>query len=155
MPDHKPLRRACALAVAVSLVVTLAGCGDSSSPSGAAPAAQMATFTPPGTSTTTPTGNPTHTPSIAASGTSTPTLVPTAAATVALSCNDLAGKSFGSARVLAATTVAAAFGNPDYCRVRARIDPALNFEVRLPTNWNEKVVFIAGGGYDGYIPDPD
>src|SRR5262249_18400063 len=55
----------------------------------------------------------------------------------------------------AATTVAAAFGNPDYCRVRARIDPALNFEVRLPTNWNEKVVFIGGGGYDGYIPDPD
>ncbi|TPG22877.1 tannase/feruloyl esterase family alpha/beta hydrolase [Variovorax ginsengisoli] len=44
---------------------------------------------------------------------------------------------------------------PDYCKVTARIAPKLNFEMRLPTNWNGKLHYSGGGGFNGSIPPVD
>ena len=41
---------------------------------------------------------------------------------------------------------------PGYCKVNGRIAPALNFELRLPQNWNGKLYYAGGGGYNGSIP---
>jgi feruloyl esterase len=41
---------------------------------------------------------------------------------------------------------------PGYCKVDGVIAPALRFEVRLPANWNGKLYYGGGGGYNGTIP---
>jgi hypothetical protein len=76
----------------------------------------------------------------------------------AASCSGLVGQSIAGASISAAAMVAAtpASGSvpamPDYCKVTARILPKLNFEMRLPTNWNGKLHYSGGGGFDGSIP---
>ena len=67
-------------------------------------------------------------------------------------CDALVGKSIGGAHVSAADTVLATATAPKYCRVRGLIEPKLNFELRLPTRWNQKLHYGGGGGYNGAIP---
>jgi pimeloyl-ACP methyl ester carboxylesterase len=66
------------------------------------------------------------------------------------------------AKIAAATLVAAdAPGNVDgeYCKVNGAIlpdDPSapnINFEVNLPSRWNNKALHFGGGGYDGQLVD--
>jgi hypothetical protein len=67
-------------------------------------------------------------------------------------CTSLEGKTVGAATVTAAAVVAASGEVPAYCKVNARIDPKLNFELRLPDAWNSKLQYFGGGGYNGSIP---
>src|SRR5205085_3831396 len=83
----------------------------------------------------------------------TPPAAPAATVpTAQQACNALSGKVLGGATVLSTTVVAAAGTAPSYCRVSARIEPKLNFELRLPNNWNGKLLYGGGGGYNGSIP---
>jgi Tannase and feruloyl esterase len=39
----------------------------------------------------------------------------------------------------------------EYCRVNGVLHKTLNFEIRLPTVWNKKLLFQGGGGWNGLI----
>jgi len=67
-------------------------------------------------------------------------------------CEALAGKNIGGAVLSAAEVVPATVTAPSYCRVRGLIEPKLNFELRLPKRWNQKLHYGGGGGYNGAIP---
>lgn len=41
---------------------------------------------------------------------------------------------------------------PQICRVKLTIEPAINVEVWLPTNWNQRLQSIGSGGFAGFIP---
>jgi hypothetical protein len=56
---------------------------------------------------------------------------------------------------LTATLVAATATAPEYCNVTGLITPKLNFALRLPTTWNQKLHFTGNGGADGSIPAPN
>lgn len=79
----------------------------------------------------------------------------------AASCSGLVGQSIAGASISGAAMVAAAPASglvpamPDYCKVTARILPKLNFEMRLPKNWNGKLHYSGGGGFNGTIPPVD
>ncbi len=68
-------------------------------------------------------------------------------------CDTLKGKTLAGATIGSATVIAANGTSPIYCKVLAKIDPSLNFELRLPSNWNGKLYYGGGGGYNGNIPD--
>jgi feruloyl esterase len=40
---------------------------------------------------------------------------------------------------------------PAYCKVSAKIEPALLFEMRIPETWNGKLHYEGGGGFNGTI----
>lgn len=67
-------------------------------------------------------------------------------------CTTLAGKTIGGAIVASAAMVAASGVVPTYCKVKALIAPALNFEMRIPQTWNGKLHYGGGGGLNGVIP---
>ena len=67
-------------------------------------------------------------------------------------CEALVGKNIGGAQLSAADVVFATATAPTYCRVRGLIAPKLNFELRLPRKWNQKLHYGGGGGYNGAIP---
>jgi len=67
-------------------------------------------------------------------------------------CADLAGRRIADAQIVSAALVAATATLPEYCNVRGLIEPKLNFELRLPTDWNSKLHYGGGGGYNGAIP---
>ncbi len=76
-----------------------------------------------------------------------------ASATAEQACTALAGKTVAGATVATAATVAASGAAPLYCKVNATIAPKLNLELRLPQQWNGKLYYGGGGGYNGAIPD--
>ena len=76
-----------------------------------------------------------------------------ASATAEQACAALAGKTLAGATVSGASTVAASGDAPLYCKVNATIAPQLNLELRLPQQWNGKLYYGGGGGYNGAIPD--
>jgi len=68
------------------------------------------------------------------------------------------GLPTGGAVVMSTTLIAAATWLPEYCKVEGSIKPvdsrapAINFELDLPSAWNQKMLMFGGGGYDGVIP---
>lgn len=70
-------------------------------------------------------------------------------------CAALAGQAIGGASIVSATPVDATATLAAYCQVRGLIEPKLNFELRLPTEWNRKLHYGGGGGYNGSIPAPN
>src|SRR5207249_1057789 len=40
---------------------------------------------------------------------------------------------------------------PEICLVRGEMPKEIAFEVRMPTIWNKRVLFMGGGGFDGVI----
>jgi feruloyl esterase len=68
-------------------------------------------------------------------------------------CEGLRGRTFEEARITGAELIAASGPLPEYCKVTGTLPPSLDFEVRLPSAWNEKTVYAGGGGFDGFIPD--
>jgi feruloyl esterase len=77
-----------------------------------------------------------------------------AATTVSASqaCTALDGKTVGGATVLSTAVVGATGTAPTFCKVAARMEPKLNFELRLPDAWNGKLLYGGGGGYNGSVP---
>ena len=89
--------------------------------------------------------------------------------TAAQSCSALSGKAIAAAEIgkptsgavvqSAAMVAAAASGNTngEYCAVKGVIvpvDPAapnMQFEVNLPSTWNERALQFGGGGFDGSL----
>jgi len=76
---------------------------------------------------------------------------PETLATAQQACSQLAGKTIAGASVTAATTVAATATTPTFCKVNATIPPQLHLELRLPDQWNSKLYYEGGGGYNGSI----
>jgi hypothetical protein len=74
------------------------------------------------------------------------------AAAAGIACEALAGRTIGGAPIGTAEPVAATPTLTAYCKVKALIEPKLNFELRLPLEWNHKLHYGGGGGYNGGIP---
>jgi feruloyl esterase len=67
-------------------------------------------------------------------------------------CESLVGRNLGGATIASAVLVPASASLVAYCKVVGVIDPKLNFEIRLPSDWNHKLHYGGGGGYNGAIP---
>jgi hypothetical protein len=95
----------------------------------------------------------------AAAPTPTPQQACSAIAGLAIPASAI-GKPSSGALVQAATLVAAgATDNPngEYCAVKGLVfpatagAPAMEFQVNLPSSWNQKALQMGGGGYDGTL----
>lgn len=54
--------------------------------------------------------------------------------------------------ITAAEYVAATPALPSFCRVSGLIAPQIQFELRLPDDWNERYLQGGGGGFCGFVP---
>jgi feruloyl esterase len=69
------------------------------------------------------------------------------------------GLPTSGAVVTSATLVPPSASLPEYCKVAGSIKPvdsrapSINFELDLPSAWNQKLLMLGGGGYDGVIPN--
>lgn len=81
-----------------------------------------------------------------------PTTPPVVEKTPQEACDALSGKTIGDATLSSATLVAAAGQVDEHCKVAGQIGASLKFEVTLPTEWNKKLLYAGGGGFDGALP---
>jgi len=70
-------------------------------------------------------------------------------------CDAFIGRKVEGATVTRAALVSGSPRVPEYCSVTAKMPKELEFEVRLPTDWNRRIVFMGGGGFDGAIRSPE
>jgi hypothetical protein len=66
-------------------------------------------------------------------------------------CNAFVGRSVEGATVTKARLEAPTETAPETCVILAEMPQDLDFEVRMPTTWNGRTVFMGGGGFDGSI----
>lgn len=66
-------------------------------------------------------------------------------------CRGYLGRTIEGATVTRARVAPATAARPEMCIVRGEMPQDLDFEVRMPTRWNGRTVFIGGGGFDGSI----
>ncbi|MBD2860266.1 tannase/feruloyl esterase family alpha/beta hydrolase [Spongiibacter sp. KMU-158] len=76
-------------------------------------------------------------------------------ATASQVCATLAGKAIGVSQITAADVKAAKGSVPSYCKVAAKLEPSVNFEMSFPDNWNGKLYYSGGGGYNGVVAQAD
>ncbi len=77
--------------------------------------------------------------------------VPVAVKSAEAACTALQGQTFEGAVVTKARFFPTAGAVPENCLVRGEMAQDLAFEVRMPTAWNHRTVFMGGGGFDGAI----
>ena len=71
----------------------------------------------------------------------------------AQNCSSLTALVIPNTQITSAVLVPAGDGLPEFCNVLGRIDPAVNFEIALPTVWNQKLYFAGNGGFAGSLLD--
>ena len=84
-------------------------------------------------------------------GNSPPALFPSGAGSAQAACNSFLSRAFEGATITQATLTPQTDTTPETCTVRGEMPPELAFEVKLPSRWNQRVLFIGGGGFDGAI----
>ena len=73
-------------------------------------------------------------------------------------CNALKDQPYGGAIITSAAMVPAAGSTPAYCKVTATVgkntdsQKEMDIEVWLPDNWQNRLLHLGGGGFDGTIP---
>ncbi|MFM0358288.1 hypothetical protein PQR12_32785, partial [Paraburkholderia nemoris] len=69
-------------------------------------------------------------------------------------CTKINGQQFNGITVTATSRIAAAGGNPGYCKVSATgaASTTLDIEVDLPDNWSKRLLQQGGGGFLGGEP---
>jgi tannase/feruloyl esterase len=69
-----------------------------------------------------------------------------------LACESLAGLKIDNVNLLSATRVGGTADLPSHCRILGFVRPAINFDIRLPTqNWNGKFFMAGCGGFCGTL----
>lgn len=117
----------------LTFLLAVAGCGESTPPpaasgSPATPEASTAAPAPPPQATT---------------------------ASAADRCAALRGTVVAAAQIAQATMVPASGPTPAYCRVEGRIASRIGFVINLPDDWQGRLVYLGGAGFDGSILGPD
>src|SRR5438105_4209938 len=65
-------------------------------------------------------------------------------------CEALKGQMIGGASIADAALVSSPpGGGDDFCKVVGRIHGTLGYEIHMPVQWNKKLVYVGGGGFDG------
>ena len=75
-------------------------------------------------------------------------------ATAESQCFAFLGRTIEGATVTKARLDAPTATAPETCVVLGEMPQDLDFEVRMPTTWNGRTVFMGGGGFDGTIATP-
>jgi len=78
----------------------------------------------------------------------------TAKAGTAEDCANLANLVVENTTITSASLILPGGELPEYCQVQGHVDTEIGFEVRLPTDWNEKFYFQGIGGFGGEILAP-
>lgn len=135
--------RSIALALSCSLAALIAGCGGGSGGGGDAAALAAAI-------------------AAANAGANGPGSAPPAPrAAFKERCSGLVGKAVGPGSIATAEVMAASATTLQTCQVRGAIvsspTSTINFRIDLPEDsvWNQRLVQIGGGGYDGVVVGPD
>lgn len=81
-------------------------------------------------------------------GTTTP---PPVEQTPQEACDALANKTIGGATISSATLVPTAGPVGEHCKLAGVLKTSLRFEAILPTEWNKKLLYTGGGGWDGAV----
>ncbi|EJL71356.1 Tannase and feruloyl esterase [Variovorax sp. CF313] len=85
------------------------------------------------------------------SGDPAPVVPDTQQASAESRCKAFLGRTFDGATITKATFMPATDAVPEHCIVRGEMPKDLDFDVRMPTEWNHRTVFRGGGGFDGYL----
>jgi feruloyl esterase len=73
-------------------------------------------------------------------------------ADVRKACESLKGQMVGGASLVDTTLVTPTSGaGGDFCKVNGKIHGTLNFEIHMPVQWNQKLIYAGGGGFNGFI----
>ena len=70
-------------------------------------------------------------------------------------CARMATLTIPNTQITSSELILASDDLPEYCLVVGVVSPAVGFEVRLPTRWNQKLYFAGNGAFAGSIPDID
>jgi hypothetical protein len=81
----------------------------------------------------------------------TPAPNPPPVASAEEKCTAFAGASLAGATLREASFVAATETAAEYCKITGTLHGTLNFELHLPTAWNNKLLYAGGGGWNGSI----
>ncbi len=74
-----------------------------------------------------------------------------AAADAQAKCQALQGRNIGGALISKAVLATSVGTQAQHCKVSAVIHKSLNFEVQLPGDWNQRLLYSGGGGWNGAI----
>ncbi len=66
-------------------------------------------------------------------------------------CQALKGRQVGGALISNAVLAASPGTQAQHCKVSGTLHKTLNFEVQLPSDWNQRLLYSGGGGWDGVI----
>ena len=61
------------------------------------------------------------------------------------------GRQIAAASILNAELATSPGTEAQFCKVSALIGKTINFEVQMPQEWNRRLLFLGGGGWDGSI----
>jgi len=64
-------------------------------------------------------------------------------------CSNLVNQTFVAGHVVGASE--STDGGTDACVINGFVDPAINFEVTVPCDWNGKLLYLGSGGFGGNI----